>query len=435
MAERTRSARGLYVHAWVGLGSIAVFVLGLGGWAGTTEIAGAVVASGTVVLEEGSKRVQHQEGGIVKEIFVRDGDRVEAGQMLVRLDGTAIAANLAVIVSQLSEAFALQARLTAESTGAAEMVRPASLADWPADEPLDELFAAQDRLRQSRAAAREGLAARLEEQIGQFEEQISGLEAQRQAVSEELEILMAEGKDVDALFAQGLVQVGRVNEIKRELARLRGEEGRITAEIAAARTAMAERRTQIAQGVDEFQSQVLEELRTVGLQIAEQLQQKIAAEDRLARLEIRAPQAGVIHESIVRTVGGVVAAGETLMLVVPQASRMAVETRVAPIDIDKLSVGQAVSVKLTAFDVRTTPELNAQIRSISPDLSRDATTGAPFYLVRITLPESEIARLPEGQNLVPGMPAETFMRTGDRTVISYLVEPLAAQLRRAFRED
>lgn len=435
MASRPASARSLYRHAWLGLASIGIFILGLGGWAGTTEIAGAVVASGTVVLEEGSKRVQHQEGGIVDEILVRDGDRVEAGELLVRLDGTTIAANRAVIVSQLSEAFALQARLNAESIGAATIGRPAALATWPQSAPLDELFAAQERLRQSRAAAREGLAARLMEQIGQLEEQIAGLEAQRAAASQELEILAAEGEDIDKLFAQGLVQIGRVNEIKRELARLRGEEGRITAEIAAARTAIAERRTQIAQGADEFQSEVLGELRTVGLQIAELLQQKVAAEDRLARLEIRAPQAGVIHESIVRTVGGVIAAGETLMLVVPQASRMAIETRVAPIDIDKLSVGQAVSVKLTGFDVRTTPELSATIKSISPDLSRDETTGSVFYSVEVELPENEIAKLPQGQRLVPGMPAETFMRTGDRTVFSYLVEPFAAQLRRAFRED
>jgi HlyD family secretion protein len=435
MAERPASARSLQRHAWLGLGAIGIFILGLGGWAGTTEIAGAVVASGTVVLEEGSKRVQHQEGGIVDEILVRDGDEVEAGELLVRLDGTTIAANLAVIVSQLSEAFALQARLMAESTGAAEIVRPAALANWPESEPLDDLFAAQDRLRKSRASAREGLASQLEEQIRQLEEQIGGLEAQRQAASEELAILTAEGADIDKLFAEGLVQVGRVNAIKRDLARLRGEEGRITAAIAGARTAIAERRTQIAQGVDEFQTEVLQELRSVGLQVAELLQQKIAAEDRLARLEIRAPLEGVIHESIVRTVGGVVAAGETLMMVVPQASRLAVETRVAPIDIDKLSVGQAVAVKLTGFDARTTPELAAAIRSISPDLSRDEATGAPFYSVKVGLPESEIARLPAGQKLVPGMPAETFMRTGDRTVLAYLVEPLAAQLRRAFRED
>ena len=435
MAERMPATPSLVRHAWLGVGAIGLFVAGLGGWAGTTEIAGAVVASGTIVLQEGSKSVQHPEGGVVEEILARDGDLVAAGQLLVRLDGTTIAANLAVIVSQLSEAFALQARLTAESTGDARIVRPAALAGWPETEPLAALFAAQERLRQSRAAAQQGLAAQFAEQIGQIEEQIAGLDAQRQAVTEELAILEAEGGDIEQLFAQGLVQIARVNEVKRELARLRGEAGRIAAAIAGARNAIAERRTQIAQGRDAFQAQVLEDLRTAGLQIAELLQQKIAAEDRLRRLEIRAPQAGVIHESVVRTVGGVIAAGETLMLVVPQQSRLSIETRVSPIDIDKLSLGQPASVRLPGLDVRTTPELAGAVSRISPALSRDQVTGAQFYSVRIALADGELDKLPAGQLLVPGMPAEAFMRTADRTVLAWLVEPLAGPLGRAFRED
>lgn len=433
MAEPSAAVRSLYRHAWLGLAAIALFVLGLGGWAATTQIAGAVVAGGTLVLEEGSKKVQHPEGGIVDEIEVRDGDTVEAGQLLLRLDGTTIAANLAVIVAQLSEALAQQARLNAESIGAAAITRPPI--EWADPVQFEALLAAQDLLRLSRAATRAGLASQLSEQIAQIEQQIGGLESQRQGVSEQLQSLVAEGGDIDALFAQGLVQASRVNTIKRSLAELRGEEGRITAEIASARTRIAERRTQIAQEADAFQTDVLEQLRTAGQQIAELLQQKIAAEDRLARLEIRAPQSGVIHESIVRTVGGVVAAGETLMLVVPQASRLGIETRVAPIDIDKLSVGQAVAVKLSGFDARTTPELAAEIRSISPDLSHDPASGTAYYLVRLGLTEAELARLPPEHRLVPGMPAESFMQTGDRTVLSYLLEPFAAQLRRAFRED
>ena len=422
-------------HALVGVCAIAVFALLLGGWAGTTEIAGAVIASGNIVPEEGTKAVQHPEGGVVAEILVKDGDAVTAGQLLVRLDSTTVAANLQVVVSQLSEALALQARLTAESTGETAVSRPAALDDWPERDKLDELFAAQDRLRQSRAAAQAGLAAQLQEQISQLGEQIEGVEAQRQAVDEEVAILTAESADTAALYKQGLVQVARVNDDQRELARLRGETGNLTAQIAGLRTAIAERRTQIAQNIDKFQSQVLEDLRTAGLQISELLQQKIAAEDRLARLEIRAPQSGVIHQSIVRTVGGVVGAGETLMSVVPQSSALAVETRVSPLDIDKLSLGQAVSVRLTGLDVRTTPELAATVESISPDLTKDPATGVSFYQVRVALPPSELARLPHGQHLVPGMPAEAFMRTADRTVLSYLVGPMAAQLSRVFRED
>ncbi|MDB5542398.1 MAG: HlyD family secretion protein [Devosia sp.] len=427
--------RSLGRHATAGLVAIALFAGLLGGWAGTTEIAGAVVAQGTVVPLEGSKRVQHPEGGVVTEIRVKDGDAVTAGQLLLRLDGTTVSANLAVIVSQLSAAFALEARLTAESLGSDHLTLPAGLDDWPDRANLDQLLAAQDRLRQSRADAQAGLATQLDEQIGQLGEQIIGLTAQQAAVQRQADILAAELKDSEALFRNGLVEASRLNTSRRELARLEGEAGNLTAEIASARTAIAGSRAKIAETTATFRAGVLEDLRDTGLQIAELLQQKIAAEDRLAKLEIRAPQAGIVHESIVRTVGGVVSAGETLMQVVPRSDRLALEARVSPLDVDKLTVGQAASVRLVGLDARTTPELAATVQSISPDLSRDPTTGAAYFSIRLSLSATELARLPHHQHLVPGMPAEAFLRTADRTVLSYLLGPLAAQLSHAFRED
>lgn len=432
MADPLRSLRR---HAIAGLGAMALFIGLLGGWAGTTEIAGAVVAQGTVVPLEGSKRVQHPEGGVVSAILVKDGDAVEAGQLLVHLDSTTVSANLAVIVSQLSAAFALEARLTAESIGNDGLTLPASLDDWPDRATLDGLLAAQERLRQSRADAQAGLATQLEEQIGQLGEQIAGLQSQQAAVRRQTEILAGEVVDAEALFRDGLMEASRLNASKRELARLEGEAGNLTAEIASARTAIAGSRAKIAENTATFRAGVLEDLRDVGLQIAELLQQKIAAEDRLAKLEIRAPQAGIVHESIVRTVGGVVAAGETLMQVVPHTDRLALEARVSPLDVDKLTVGQAASVRLTGLDARTTPELAASVDSISPDLSRDPATGVAYFSIRMKLSEAELARLPHGQHVTAGMPAEAFLRTADRTVLSYLLGPLAAQLSHAFRED
>lgn len=422
-------------HAFAGLGAIALFIGLLCGWAGTTEIAGAVIAQGTVVPLEGTKRVQHPEGGVVTEILVKDGDVVTAGQPLLRLDGTTVSANLAVIVSQLSAAFALEARLTAESTGSDRLALPASLDGWPDRATLDQLLAAQEGLRQSRAAAQTGLTTQLEEQIGQLGEQIVGLEAQQAAVERQREILAAEVADSETLFRDGLVEASRLNASKRELARLDGEAGNLTAEVASARTAIAGSRAKIAESTATFRAGVLEDLRDVGLQIAELLQQKIAAEDRLAKLEIRAPQAGIVHESIARTVGGVVSAGDTLMQVVPRSDRLALEARVSPLDVDKLTVGQAASVRLVGLDTRTTPELAASIESISPDLSRDPATGVAYFSIRMNLTEAELARLPNQQHLVPGMPAEAFLRTADRTVLTYLMGPLAAQLSHAFRED
>lgn len=432
MADPLKSLRR---HALAGLGAMALFVGLLGGWAGTTEIAGAVVAQGTVVPLEGSKRVQHPEGGVVSAILVKDGDVVTAGQLLVRLDSTTVSANLAVIVSQLSAAFALEARLTAESIGNDTLTPPANLADWPDRANLDRLLAAQERLRQSRADAQAGLATQLEEQIGQLGEQIVGLESQQAAVHRQTEILADEVLDAEVLFRDGLMEASRLNASKRELARLEGEAGNLTAEIASARTAIAGSRAKIAENTATFRAGVLEDLRDVGLQIAELLQQKIAAEDRLAKLEIRAPQGGIVHESIVRTVGGVVAAGETLMQVVPHTDRLALEARVSPLDVDKLTVGQAASVRLSGLDARTTPELAAAVDSISPDLSRDPATGVAYFSIRMKLSEAELARLPHGQHVTAGMPAEAFLRTADRTVLSYLLGPLAAQLSHAFRED
>ena len=432
MADPLESLRR---HAIAGLGAIALFIGLLGGWAGTTEIAGAVVAQGTVVPLEGSKRVQHPEGGVVSAILVKDGDAVAAGQLLLRLDSTTVSANLAVIVSQLSAAFALEARLTAESIGNDELTLPRSLDASPDRATLAGLLAAQERLRQSRAEAQAGLAAQLQEQIGQLGEQISGLQAQEAAVRQQREILAGEVADAQILFRDGLMEASRLNASRRELARLEGEAGNLSAEIASARTAIAGSRAKIAENTATFRAGVLEDLRDVGLQIAELLQQKIAAEDRLAKLEIRAPQAGIVHESIVRTVGGVVAAGETLMQVVPHTDRLALEARVSPLDIDKLNVGQLAAVRLTGLDARTTPELVAAVDAISPDPSRDPATGVAYFSIRMKLSEAELARLPEGQHVTAGMPAEAFLRTADRTVLSYLLGPLAAQLSHAFRED
>lgn len=432
MAEPLKSLRR---HAFAGLGAMALFIGILGGWAGMTEIAGAVIAQGTVVPLEGTKRVQHPEGGVVAAILVKDGDPVTAGQLLVQLDSTTVSANLAVIVSQLSGAFALEARLTAESIGNDQLTPPPNIEDWPDRVTLERSLAAQERLRQSRAEAQAGLTTQLEEQIGQLGEQIVGLEAQQAAVARQTEILAAEVADAETLFKDGLIEANRLNNSKRELARLEGEAGNLTAEIASARTAIAGSRAKIAENTATFRAGVLEDLRDVGLQIAELQQQKIAAEDRLAKLEIRAPQDGIVHESIVRTVGGVVPAGETLMQVVPRSDRLALEARVSPLDVDKLTPGQAASVRLIGLDARTTPELAANIESISPDLSRDPATGVAYFSIRMKLSEEELARLPNHQHLVPGMPAEAFLRTADRTVLSYLLGPLAAQLSHAFRED
>jgi HlyD family secretion protein len=395
----------------------------------------AVIAQGLVVTEEGTKAVQHPEGGVVSAVAVRDGDKVTAGEVLVRLDSTTVAANLAVIMGQLNEALALEARLNAESLKADTITLPVALDTWPDRTELERLVLAQDQLRRSRLTGQQSLLAQLDEQVAQLGEQIEGLEAERTAVTAQLRIIAGEAVNAAELLKQNLTQVSRVNDLDREKARLEGEAGSLVAQIAAARTQIAERKAQMAQNSAAFDADVLEQLRSVGGQIAELMQQKIAAEDRLAKLEIRAPQAGIVHESVVRTVGGVISPGEMLMRIIPQHSDFAIEARVSPTDVDKLSTGQPVAIRLMGFDIRTVPELAGAIGTISPDLVRDEKSGAAFYTIKVALPPSELAKLPAGQKLVPGMPAEAFIHTADRTVLSYLIAPFAEQLSRAMRED
>lgn len=432
MANRTSASGSLARHALVGCLLVAALFGGLGVWAATTELSGAVVASGSIIVEGGSRRVQHAEGGIVGEFRVKDGDRVEGGDLLVRLDGTTTAASLAMVEAQLREAMALKARLLAEGNGT-DIAWPNDVAE---DDPgMQVLIVAQRRLSLSRAEAQQALTDRLGEQIEQIGLQVSGLEAQRAAVEAELAIVEEEERRMATLLEDGLIELPRVTAARRETARLKGEAARLLAEAASARTAAAERRIQIAQVASEFQTEVLAELQTIGLRIAELSQQKIAAQDRLSRLEVRAPASGIVHESIVQTVGGVVAAGETLMLIVPVASQLLVEARVFPIDVDKLSLGQEAVVKFSGLDQRTAPDLHAAVSHVSPDLSYDAATGAPYYLVKLSLPEAELDRLPETLILLPGMPAEAFIQTSNRTVLAYLIDPLAKQVSHAFRED
>lgn len=427
--------RSLRWHALLGLGVIAVLVFGLGGWTATTEIAGAVVANGVVVVEGGSKRVQHPEGGVVRKIFARNDDRVTAGQLLVRLDDVAIRADLDVVMAQLRDAIGAESRLTAESTDAPSIVLPSIVGDWPADPELAAILGDQERLRQTRKKSLQSQEARLDEQIAEKQSAVVGLKAQQAANNDQLALLHAENDNFATLFAKGLIEGQKVSEMKRSLAELEGQSGSIAAAIAAAQSSTSELQMQRAQLEVDFRSQVLTDLQVATQKVAELLQKKIAAEDRLARLDILAPIAGTVHESKVETVGGVIAGGDTLMLIVPDDDHLLVDTRVSPLDIDRLHVGQAVSVRLSSFDVRTTPDLKGAIKAISPDLTRDQATGAQYYTVRLDIPDAEQRKLPKDARLVPGLPAEAFIETGNRTVWAYLIHPLAEGLTHTFRDD
>jgi HlyD family secretion protein len=420
-----------------GLALVLLLAGGVGTWAAIAEISGAVVASGTVVVESDVKKVQHQEGGIVREIRVRDGDMVAAGDLLLRLDDTVTRANLAVVSKQLLELAARQARLEAEQSGAERVVFGDDVAGpsmLPGQGGLRaEIEASQQALFEARRTALAGRRNQLEDQIVQFERQIEGLAAQRDGKAAEIALIEEELADLEPLFAKKLVAKARMTALRRDRARLVGERGGFVAQIAQAREAISERRIQILQLGEERRAEVLQELQDVRSRIAQLEEQQIAAEDQLRRVEIRAPRAGIVHQLSVHTIGGVLAAGETAMLIVPREDVLVVEARIPPVSIDRVASGQAARVRFPSFDQRVTPDVAARLVTVSPDLTRDEVSGLDFYTARLAISEEDLEAL-QGQSLVPGMPVEVFMTTGERTVLSYLVKPLSDQIAHAFRE-
>jgi len=426
---------GLRRYSLLSLFAVAVLVVGLGTWAVFTSIAGAVIAGGFLVVETNAKRVQHAEGGIVAAIMARNEDHVNAGDVLVRLDDTMLKASLNVINNQLDEARAIEARLVAEIGGRSDFVVPPELEVRRTEPGVDSLIVAQHQLAKAREAVRVGNISQLTEQIAQLESQLEGLAVQRTAAQQQHDVVGKELADLAGLLDSQLVQKSQVNNLTREKARLEGELGAIDASMSQIRASIAERRVMIGQVDSTFLSEALSQLQELREKIAQLLQQKIAAEDRLARVAIVAPQSGVVHESIVNTVGGVVGPGETLMMVVPTDDRLVVEIRLNPLHVDKVKVGQEVVLKLPGLDQRTTPDLPGHVSQVAPDLSTDMQTGQQYYLARVTFDDDAMGLLPPDIELVPGMPAEAFIQTGERTVLTYLLEPLTEQFERAMRES
>src|SRR5215207_584811 len=420
-------------HLVLGVALVVLLAGGVGGWAATTEIAGAVIAPGALVVESNIKKVQHPTGGVVGELRVRDGQTVREGDVVVRLDETVTQANLAMVVKSLDELYARRARLEAERDGEAKIKVGPELARRLADPDVARVVTGEQKLFEIRRAAREGQKAQLKERVGQLREQILGLNEQIVAKKREIELIGQELKGVRELWSKNLVQITRVTALERDAARLEGERGALVSSIAQTKGKITETELQILQGDQDLRTEVGKELAEIRAKVSELVEKKVAAEDQLKRVDIRAPQDGKVHQLSVHTVGGVVTPSEPLMLIVPIADVLTVEVKIAPQDIDQVRVGQKAVLRFPAFNQRTTPELSGEVTRVSADTTQDQKTGATFYTVRIGLAEAEIARL-NGLRLVPGMPVESFIQTGDRTVLSYLTKPLTDQIAKAFKE-
>ncbi|MFL4975549.1 MAG: HlyD family type I secretion periplasmic adaptor subunit [Microvirga sp.] len=424
--------RSIRSHLLGGLAVVALLAGGVGGLAATTELSGAVIAPGSLVVDSNVKKVQHPTGGVVGELRARDGDKVKAGDIVVRLDETITQANLAIVVKSLNELQSRLARLEAERDNVDTIVFPAELLARAGDPELARSMTGERNLFEFRKSARAGQKAQLRERIAQLKEEIQGLTGQVAAKKRETELIGQELEGVRDLWRKNLVQIQRVTALERDAARLEGERGQLIASTAQAKGKISEIELQILQIDQDLRSEVAKDLREVQGKIAELVERKVAAEDQLKRIDIRAPQNGMVHQSTVHTVGGVITPGEAIMLIVPEADALTVEAKLAPQDIDQVRVGQTAALRFSAFSQRTTPELDGVVSRVSADLTTDQRTGAAYYVVRITLSDSEIARL-EGLRLVPGMPVEAFIRTGERTVLSYVMKPFTDQITRSFR--
>jgi HlyD family secretion protein len=430
----TRTRQSIRRHLRAGTALFVLLTGGVGGWAATTEISGAVIAPGALVVDSNVKKVQHPTGGIVSELRVRDGDRVKAGDILVRLDDAVTRANLAIVTKGLDELTARKARLEAERDGQESVIFPDDLLKRSSDPQVAHVMEGEQKLFELRRAARTGLKAQLRQRIEQLGEQTNGLTQQQHAKEQEIVLIQRELKGAQDLWAKNLMPITKLTSLEREATRVEGERGELVASVAQSKDKTSETELQIIQIDRELASEVGKDLREAEDKIGELVERKVSAEDQLKRIDIRAPQDGTVHQLTVHTVGGVITAnGEAIMLIVPDGDNLAVEGRVAPQDIDQLRLSQAALLRFSAFNQRSTPEINGAVSRIAADVTTDQRTGQSYYTIRIALTAEEIARLGDVK-LVPGMPVEAFIQTGDRNVLSYLVKPLNDQVTRAFRE-
>lgn len=419
---------------WVRLGNRILAGLGVGLLAfSLISISSAVVSPGVVNVESNYKTVQHLDGGIVAKILVRNGDRVAEGDVLVKLDPTAARANLAVAVARANELLVQLARLEAERDRKSAIALPPEVAAAAKDPVLARSIAAQEALFAARQTSRNGETEVLRQRLEQATNELAGLEKLLESRRKEAVLNAQELAAVKPLFERGFANQQRLMPLQRDQARLEGEIGRLTSETSKLKGAVAEAQLKLAQADKEFMQQVADELRKVQAQLAETVEQRTALEDKLRRIDVRAPRAGRVHAIAIHTEGGVIQPGSPMMQIIPEGERLIVDAQLPPAEIDKVRTGQAAHVRFTAFNARATPRLEGAVISVSPAQVTD-NQGRSFFTVQIALAEGELARLPTGHNLVPGMPAEVYIETGARSIMSYFLKPLLDAFARTFRE-
>jgi HlyD family secretion protein len=433
--EVTPALQSIQRYMVCGLIMFGVVTFGIGGWAASSQLFGAVIGQGVVVVDSSVKKVQHATGGIVGELRVREGDRINAGDILIRLDETQTLANATIVSKSLDELLARQARLEAERDGADQVSFPRALVDRTKDAKSDigRAITAEAKLFDLRRQARSGQKAQLKERSAQLQEEIKGYSGQVEAKQKEISFIHQELEGVRGLWQKNLVPITRLTLLERDAARLEGERSQLGGMIAQSKGKIAEIELQTIQIDQDLRSEVGKDLIETRSKLSELAERKTAAVDQLNRIDIRAPQSGRVHELSVHTVGGVIAPGEQIMLIVPDADALAVDVKITPRDIDQVYVGQTATMRFAAFNQKTTPEIEGQVSVLSADITQEQRTGTSYYTARVSLKPEELAKL-GASKLVPGMPVDVFIKTQGRTALSYLIKPLQDQAERAFKE-
>jgi type I secretion membrane fusion protein, HlyD family len=432
-AAKARSSSAFSLRGRVVTGSILAILLvgGIGGWSATAKLSGAVISSGSVLVDQNLKVVQHLDGGVVRSIAVRKGDRVAQGQILFTLDDVVIRTEQSILMGQLAELSARQARLIAERDGSNAIAFPdIYLATHPG---AAAIMNGEKTLFDSTLRNRQSQKSQLELQVTQSREEIAGLELQNSAMAEELALMREERARMGTLAEKGLIETTRINASDRELARMVGSQGELTASIARAKARISEIELQIL-SIDELaRTEAQRELRTIEARMAELVDRLNEVNSRLERTVIRAPVAGTVNELSVTTLGGVITPAEKLLTIVPEDADLTIEFRVAISDIDQIEPGQPAKLRFSAFNQRVTPEIDATVSQVAAAAITDAQSGQSYYLATAEV-TGDLSSLGD-RGLVPGMPVEVFVQTDEQIAIAYLVKPFTDQISRAFKEE
>ncbi|WP_299143651.1 HlyD family type I secretion periplasmic adaptor subunit [uncultured Tateyamaria sp.] len=420
------------------IGFFGLFGL-LGGfmaWAIYTEIAGAIIAPGRIEVDQNRQIVQHPTGGVVSKIAVQEGDTVQAGDLLIQLDVTQMRSSLAIVEGQLYEFMARRGRLEAERDERDTITFEPELLKIAEERPsVAELVEGQRNLFFARRDSIARQIEQLEKRAGQTGNQIIGIEAQEASLARQLELIEVELEAQQSLLERGLTQASGVLALQRQSASLDGQLG----ELAAGKAQSEQRITEIEIEVLRLNSQRREEaitrLRDLRSRELELIEQRLSLMTDIERMEIRAPVSGIVYNMRVQTMRSVVRGADPVLFLIPQDRPLVIAARVDPLHIDQIVTGQAVNLRFSALDQRTTPELVGEVALVSADAFEDEAIGASYYRAEIVLNPGEQDKLAEGQVLIPGMPVEAFIRTADRSPLAYLIKPLADYFNRAFRES